>query len=332
MNCTRYFHSAAWFLPIRVLLSFIYGAIIGLRNWFYDLGIFKVYKVKVPIISVGNISVGGSGKTILVQALVHYFLKQNMLPSVLSRGYGRDTKGLFLVADKEKILSSAADAGDEPYLIAKSYPGIPVIVSENRVIGASYLLNTFQPDVIILDDGFQHRRLHRTLDLVILDLASGSSGHLLPWGRLREPLASTQRADLKLYSKGGLQDNSDCNLQLKLADFIINHQENRISLSELKGTKYGLFAGLGNPDYFFNSLETLLGSSAQKIAFPDHVRYSPDRLERIERSTCSLWITTEKDFVKLDPVFCYKHNVYSISVSAPVPPALTILLKQHFKQ
>ena len=152
MSVTRYLYSANWFLPVRILLSFLYGAIITVRNLLYDLGIFKTHKVPTPIISVGNISTGGSGKTILVQALVEYFRDQNKQPAVLSRGYGRSTKGLLLVADKTTLRADPFSGGDEPFLIAQNHPGIPVVVAEDRVKGAHYLVDNFAPDVILLDD------------------------------------------------------------------------------------------------------------------------------------------------------------------------------------
>jgi len=273
--------------------------------------------------------VGGSGKTILVQALIEYFVKHNKVPAVLSRGYGRSTKGLFLVADKTSLRGSVASSGDEPYLIATKHTGVPIVVAEDRVVGATYLIETFRPDVIILDDGFQHRRLHRGLDLVILDQAKGPGNHHLPWGRLREPQSALNRATLVLYSKAGLQDDLSQNLILELDDYLTNYAGEHNPLPGLNG-EYGLFAGLGNPTHFFTSMEALLGPSRTRIPLPDHVHYTRATLERITHEPCKLWITTEKDFIKLDPAFCQQYNIHSIGVSTPLPPALLGLLNQTF--
>ena len=150
MSLTNYLHTAKWFLPVRVALSIKYGILVSLRNRAYDLGLFKTYKVKTPVISVGNISAGGSGKTILVQALIEHFLGLGKRPAVLSRGYGRSSKGVVVVADDIGLKATVKNSGDEPFLMATNYPGVPVVVSENRVAGARHLEDNFSPDVIII--------------------------------------------------------------------------------------------------------------------------------------------------------------------------------------
>jgi tetraacyldisaccharide 4'-kinase len=118
MNLSNYLLSATWFLPARIVLSFLYGTLISIRNRAYDFGLLKIHSVKTPVISVGNLSTGGSGKTILVQALVQHFLSIQKQPAVLSRGYGRSSKGVVVVADENGLKATFLDSGDEPYLIA----------------------------------------------------------------------------------------------------------------------------------------------------------------------------------------------------------------------
>ncbi|MCF7826806.1 MAG: tetraacyldisaccharide 4'-kinase [Candidatus Marinimicrobia bacterium] len=329
MSIANYLHQAPWFLPVRVVLSFLYGGLIWLRNCMYDFGLFKTQSVKTPIISVGNISSGGSGKTVLVQALVEHFLSLQKKPAVLSRGYGRVSKGLVLVADESGLKGTLSTSGDEPFLIAKNYPGVSVVVSENRYRGAQYLQDTFAPDVIILDDGFQHRSLHRDLDILIIDFQMSSKKHLLPWGFLRESIRNISRADILLFSKNGLHNATRNNLVFVHNNYVRDHLENRIPLDTLKGD-YGLFAGLGNPQHFFMEMESLHYPASVKIALPDHAQYSALQRGEITRHSCDYWITTQKDFIKLGADFCKEQQIYFIEVKTSLPRALSDHLKQHF--
>ncbi len=282
-----------------------------------------------PVISVGNLSTGGSGKTILVQALIEYFKDLQKIPSVLSRGYGRSSKGLFLVSDKSRLKGDPFTAGDEAFLIAKNHPGVPVVVAEDRVIGARYLQDHFSPDVIILDDGFQHRRLHRDLNILLLDQPGDQVGHLLPWGKFREPFSGLDRADLTLFSKAGRQKSSNLNLHFDLAENVVDQAGNKHALSSLKGS-FGLFAGLGNPHHFFESVQQHHRSAKARIIFSDHTLYGPKQLDQISRISCAYWITTQKDFIKLEPGFCQAQNIYFIHVKTALPSPLIALLKQNF--
>ncbi len=300
-----------------------------MRNSLFDLGIFKTRKVKTPIISVGNISAGGSGKTILVQALVDHFLSTNKQPAVLSRGYGRASRGLLLVSDKNGLMASLEKSGDEPFLIASNFPGVPVVVSENRLRGAQFLQESFGPDVIILDDGFQHRSLHRDLDILIIDFQFSQKPHLLPWGFLRESLGNISRADVVVYSKNGRQNNPEKDLVFQLDNYVLDHHENRLSLESLKGD-LGLFAGLGKPQHFFDQMEAFHRSAVVKISLSDHAKYTDAERDEIRSSDCDYWITTQKDFIKLDPAFCKQYNIFYVRVKTTLPDPLLSHLKQHF--
>lgn len=329
MFLLNYLHSASWFLPVRIFLSFVYGFLIKLRNTLYDIGILKIYSVNVPVVSVGNISLGGSGKTILVQALLDHFLKQNKKPAILSRGYGRDTKGLFLVSDEHIVRGDALTSGDEPYLISQNYPGVPVLVSEDRVKGARFLEETFSLDLIILDDGFQHRRLHRDLDLLLMDQPKDEKARLIPWGKLREGFKSIKRADLVIFSKDGLDADDSHNLNISLEDQVFDHAGKSILLNQL-GDNYGLFAGLGNPSSFFDSIQRLHHTTETKIVFPDHAHYNRGQLDKVRNVSCDYWITTQKDYVKLSSAFCQENKVFFIKAKATLPQALFNMLKQSF--
>jgi len=330
MMIANYLQAAPWFLPFRILIAGLYCLIISVRNKLYDLGFFKTHTVKTPLISVGNISVGGSGKTILVQSLLEYFIAHKMTPAVLSRGYGRASKGLVLVADQSTLLATLSDSGDEPFLIAHNFPGVPVVVSEDRVKGAKYLTEVFNPDVIILDDGFQHRRLYRDLNILIIDFPAKPKAHVLPWGRLREKRHTIDRADIVLFSKQGRLPDSDYNVEFTLSKKVFDHAGNTIPLAELKG-KYGLFAGLGNPLSFFESVHNIHQLSEVQIDFPDHSKYDQKQLDAISKKPTDYWLTTQKDFIKLDPFFCEQNSIYYVKVSGCLPTPLLKDLKKFFK-
>lgn len=324
-----YILSSSWLLPMRIILSLIFSLVVHLRNKFYDWGIFTVHKVSASVISVGNLSSGGTGKTVLVQTLLTYFRAHHLKAAVLSRGYARHSTGLFLVSDGKTLFGSVADSGDEPYLIARNYPEIPIVVSADRVVGAQYLTDHFLPDLIILDDGFQHRRLHRDLDIVIIDTPESVKEHLLPWGTLREGTSSLVRAHGVVYSKTGLRDDADIDLKINTSEQAYNARGEKKPLSSLTG-RYGIFAGIGKPQSFFASIETILGPAASIIVFADHTNYGAAERKAITAESCDFWITTEKDFVKLDNPFCLEQNIHFTKVSAPVPASLERLLKNHF--
>jgi tetraacyldisaccharide 4'-kinase len=174
-------------LPLRIILAFAYGLLVKMRNFLYDNNIVKTRCVATPVFSVGNLSVGGSGKTIVVQALIKHLEDQNKKVCVLSRGYGRQSRGPLLVSDGRELLETVSRAGDEPYLIAMNYPGTPVLVAEDRYQGARLLEKQFKPDIILLDDGFQHRWVKPAFSLVLTraDNIFTRDSHL-PSGRLRE--------------------------------------------------------------------------------------------------------------------------------------------------
>ncbi len=180
---------------LLVPFSRVYGAIVAARNFFYDRGLFTITAVGTPVISVGNITAGGTGKTPLVEYIVRTILDSGARPAVLSRGYRRTTTGTVTVSDGVKVLADADRAGDEPAQIARKFPGCVVVVDEDRVRGARFLESAFHPDVIVLDDGFQHRALRRDLDIVVVADGAGGSG-LLPSGDGREPESSLRRADI----------------------------------------------------------------------------------------------------------------------------------------
>ena len=183
----------------------VYAVLVGIRNWFFDIGVFKSEKVNAKIISVGNITVGGSGKTPMVIYLSNLLKKEGRKVGVLSRGYGRKSKGYVLVSKGDQILTSVDLCGDEIYHTALECK-VPAAVSENRVLGAKRLIKETGVDTIVLDDAFQHRWIERDINLLICEQRflydfSIMSQSLLPTGMMREPFSSIKRADAVIINR-----------------------------------------------------------------------------------------------------------------------------------
>lgn len=292
----------------------VYGFIIVIRNLFFDIGIFKIHKVNVPVISIGNITAGGTGKTPIVEYLTQYFLEQNHKVAVISRGYKRKTKGTVVVSDGKLLIHNASECGDEPLQIASKFPEVIVIVDENRYRAAKLAEEKFNCDIILMDDGFQHRNLHRDFDVVVIDVTKPPNKEgLLPSGFKREPLSSLKRADAIIFSRWN--DNKKfeidkfdfCPLTVKaqfLSKRLVNFRPGEtLDLKSIKGKKVTAFCGIGNPNSFFKTLQEIGAELTAKRAFPDHNFYNQNDLYLIKHDFLDykpeMIITTEKDTVRL---------------------------------
>jgi tetraacyldisaccharide 4'-kinase len=307
----------------RLLLlpfSLFYWLGVAVRNWFFDIGILKIENVSVPVISVGNISAGGVGKTPFVELLIER-LNVNHRLAVVSRGYSRKTKGTVAVSDGRGKLSSVENSGDEPIQLAHKYPDLIVVVDEQRVRGARKAIE-LGAKTILLDDGFQHRYLHRDLNIVILTVEEILNGDLLlPAGNRREPLTSLKRADLivitrcadtKEYERVfavGRERNSlpaktpTIGLKTKLKAF------KRASSNEILNTEIFMnknviaFSGIGNPKSFEDLINKADVKVEKHIAFSDHHWYTDNDIKTIidarKQTHADFIITTEKDATRL---------------------------------
>jgi len=281
---------------------------VKLRNYLYRKGIFKTCRPKARVISVGNLSVGGTGKTPTVLHLAKHLKGKGLKVSILLRGYRRETKGTLLVSDGEKPLVGIRQCGDEAYLYAKLLKGIPVVVAENRCEGAKLLEKLFSPEVILLDDGFQHLRIERDFDIVLIT-PRDLKDKVLPFGRLREPLSVLkERGDYCLFSKTekphrGLE-NFCSSLgkkfgYLTLKGFkLFDHRLRGVDFSSLKGEKVGVVSALGDNETFLKQVEELsqiYGFEITKVVqFRDHYHYKDFKPDQN-----LVWITTFKDFFKI---------------------------------
>jgi tetraacyldisaccharide 4'-kinase len=272
-------------------LSAIFGAGVAMRNALYDRRIFKVEKLTRPVISIGNISVGGTGKTPFVIALGELLKQRGITFDILSRGYGRSSTEITVVDPN----GSPAQFGDEPLLLARKLQ-VPVIVGADRYQAGLLAEKQFSTTLHLLDDGFQHRHLHRDFDIVLLPHAD-RFGSLLPIGRLREPISALRRADAIV-----LPDPLSHPPNAKRV-WTVRRQ---LELSNPAG-KLIAFCGIGRPQQFFASIKDGLKSSGQTLAsevpFRDHHSYRQpdiDRLLALKKQTgADGFITTEKDAINL---------------------------------
>lgn len=291
-----------------------YAAVMRLRALLYRVGILKSHKLPRPVVSVGNIVVGGTGKTPMTAWIAAYLMGQGKKVAVLTRGYGGRLEGeVAIVSDGCRRLLEPTDAGDEPCLLADLLPGLIVVMGSDRYRAGCLAMERFSPDIFILDDGFQHLRLRRDLDIVLLDgTRPRGNGFTFPAGLLREPFSAIARAHLALFTRSDGNDPADislpagivrCHARHQLSGFTAGGSDTLRPFNELHGKRGLAFAGIADPDGFFNSLEEAGVSLAATLAFPDHSSYGDEEcaaLARLKRSCrADFLITTAKDGIKL---------------------------------
>ncbi len=276
--------------------TFPYAFGVSIKNFLYDKGIKKPKKLPLPVISVGNLSAGGTGKTSFVIYLANLLKEKRVC--VLLRGYKRKSRGVLAVSEYGKILTDWERAGDEAYLLAKLLPRACVVVAENRYEGGLFAVKNFNPELIILDDGFQHRKLHRDLDIVLLK-KKDIKDYLLPYGNLREPLNSLRRADAVILSYQEVEPfefDTDKPTFKMFREFnsLLDSEFKEVPIEHLKGREVIAFSGLGDNEQFVKTLKKLGFRVKEFIFFPDHYDYRDFKPKRGE-----LYLTTPKDLVKL---------------------------------
>ncbi len=309
------------------LLSFVYCAAVMLRNFFYRMNFFKSERLSCRVISIGNLTTGGTGKTPVAIAVAGFLRKKGINAVVVSRGYRRTTPGILSVSDGKSIFLLPEEAGDEPYLMAKRLKGVPVVVGGDRVSAGRYAIRAFKPEIIILDDAFQHLRIKRDLDIVLVDGKEGfGNGFLLPRGILREPARGIKRADAILI-KHGIRDDylakklktisAPCFVFNLIPTGLVSISGNKdLGLECIKGKNILAFAGLANPDSFFDAIGNLGGKLQGTLRFPDHHSFTEKDMDMIKKQGAGvdLIVTTEKDAVRIRPG--HGMDIYALSVDA----------------
>lgn len=321
----------------RVVLSALaggYRGLLGARDWLYGHGVLRSQTLPCPVISIGNLTVGGTGKTPAVELAVQTLTALGRRVAIVSRGYRRKTSGIEIVADAASIRLDPADAGDEPFLLARRLPGVPVIVGANRYDAARVAVERFGPTAIVLDDGFQHRTLTKNLEIVMTRARSPwGNGQLLPHGPLREPLSALSRADL-IVAAGAerLEDAADVReaarrhapgVPVAAARYVpVECWDGRTLRprppDDLGGRRLVAFAGLASPDGFARTLEALRVDVADFATFVDHHWYSAGDLAELDARAAALGaeglVTTEKDWVRFRDVARPRRPIHVVSV------------------
>ena len=285
--------------------TFPYASVVAVRNWLFDRRLKKTHSVSIPVISVGNITAGGTGKTPLVSWLAQRLAAENIRVTLISRGYG----------------SSEHRPNDEALELSQKLPGIPHLQNPNRIQAARQAVEELDSQVIVLDDGFQHRRIGRDLDLVLVDATNPFGyGHLLPRGTLREPVAALRRADMIALTRVDLvEERCLAELEKQLEQYapgvprfhivyrpenLINVSQEEKAISDLAGKSVAAFCGVGNPSAFRQTLEQCGYRVVDFRAFADHHPYGPDDIKSLKGWLQHLHeidavICTHKDLVKI---------------------------------
>ena len=314
--------------------SYLYEYGVRLKLALYNIGLKKKEKLDCCVISIGNITVGGTGKTPTAQKMADLIKRMGYRVVILNRGYRSHwDKEIGVVSDGNKIFMTAYEAGDEAYLMAKTLPGIPVVIGKNRAITGKYAVEKLNAEVIIMDDGYQHWHLERDLDVVLVDtLNMFGNGCVLPRGMLREPLENLNRGDLFLLTKTD-QSSVLSRMQLRktiekynakapvvesvhhpknfveIADWYKGITQNHMELSELKGKNVMVFSAIGNPSSFEQTLSSIGLNIKEAVRYPDHHDYGMLEMqyiiERASSQKAVAMVTTSKDAVKIPTEFIY---------------------------
>ena len=331
-------------MALLVPLSLSYALIQRLRARLYRTGILKTRHLPRPVISVGNITVGGTGKTPVSALIARLLLERGVKVAVLTRGYGGSMEGqTAVVSDGRELLLNAEQCGDEPYLLASTVAGLMVVMGSNRHAAGLLAMERLAPDIFLLDDGFQHLALHRDLDILLLDSGRPfGNGWTLPAGLLREPITATKRADLIVHTRcpegntpgPAVIGKPRCIARHRLGTLIPLSGGASLAFPAMAGRTTMAFAGIAEPGAFFNGLAERGVNLVRTLAFPDHVRYDDTRIAELvaslEKCGAVCAVTTEKDGVKLQslsPELAPKILLARLELTLDDPTPLVTLLE-----
>jgi tetraacyldisaccharide 4'-kinase len=301
-------------------LASLFGAVTKTRNVFYRRGFFRIENVGLPVVSIGNLTTGGTGKTPLVERLTAEIARTRRV-CILTRGYGRQASGRVIVSNGHEILADAQQAGDEPLLLAESLLGRAAVISDaDRISAAHFAIENFKSQVFVLDDGFQHQRLARNLNILTIDAtAPWGNGKLLPAGNLREHPTAIARADCVVVTRADdlrrfeklvqeirslKYDGPIFRSQMKLnGGREVTKPNQSASLTEFRASPVAAFCGIGNPESFFSLLRRDHWQLCHTAIFRDHHDYTQTDIDKLRNESlaqgATALVTTAKDEVKL---------------------------------
>jgi len=296
----------------------IYLVPVSFRSAVFYTGLRKKKKLTKPVISVGNITLGGTGKTPVCAFLARELMLAGKRAAVLSRGYGRKTRGMLIVSDGDKILAGVQEAGDEPSWMARHLPGLIVIAGKNRFKTGAIAIEKFGTDIVILDDGFQRRdALARNLEIVVVNAGDPfGNRRLFPAGNLREPLKCLKYADVFILTHCDEAETGELKRELaeknpgvlivetrhKPCRLILAKTGQNLGLEFLRDKRIVALSSIGNPCSFEHNLEKLGCRTVERVRYPDHYAYSISDMEMIQTIADEAEagvVTTEKDMVRL---------------------------------
>ncbi|MCH7803141.1 MAG: tetraacyldisaccharide 4'-kinase [Acidobacteria bacterium] len=337
---------------MKVLLSKIYGLIVSLRVFLYQKGILRKHRLKHPVISVGNLTVGGTGKTPLVGFLAQILKKAGYQPVILSRGYKRSNKNaVLLVSDVREVFCGPEECGDEPYLLARKLEGVPVVVGNSRYQAGRLLEDRYSNLIYLLDDGYQHIQLKRNLNILILDATDPFGGHhLLPAGRLREPTKAIARADAIVITRSHMFSETE-NLEEQIRRWnqrvpisYFHHDVTalydartgtRFQPRDFLGSSVIALAAIGSPHVFLHDLEHYQMKISDRFIFRDHHPFSQPELDRVlkrlEEVQARAVVTTEKDAVRLKKLDFQEGQIFVLQIE-PQPEDLQEYKKEFLNE
>jgi len=312
----------------KTVLSGLYFLLWRLRIFLYEHRVIAQKKVNCFVVSIGNLTMGGTGKTPTTLFLAQQYQSRGVRVGIVSRGYkGQYKESVVVVSDGITVLESPETVGDEPVLMAKRLNGVPIAVSRDRALGCQWLIDHFKVQVILLDDGFQHLRLHRDFNILLIDTTQ-TNYDLLPKGPMREPLAAASRADVILLTRW---DDSSSPFHRPFAATIPVIQTSFSPLelihipsggtrpvSTLFGEPIVAVCGIGNPNAFIKMLEQLGAKICQTVFFSDHFYYTAADIQKIESARKTLGatslVTTEKDAIKIERFSSVSIDIWALRI------------------
>ena len=314
--------------------SLLLGTVVRLRNGLYDTGLLNPDRLPVPVISVGGLTAGGAGKTPVVRYLARRLVAAGYRPAVLSRGYGRDSRA----TRSAKPGATWQEVGDEPAFLASALPDVPVVVGPSRTAAGRLAIDRYGANVLLLDDGFQHRRTARAVDIVVHDASSRSSpARLLPAGPFREPVSSLSRAHVLVLTRTDQAGFADTDTERIRSEFphlaiigtaYVPSGLRRISggatlpVEWLAGRHVLVFCGISNPASFARTVTDAGGSVVRTLSYPDHHPFTPSELDRAlslaEEAGVECIVTTEKDAVRIPPDHAIRKHLVALDIELRV--------------